>query len=56
MRISVCVCVCPDFFSDEQFFVILEFEFGGSDLENMQGKVKGDKIIIVFTYLCCCLL
>ncbi|XP_066516326.1 uncharacterized protein haspin isoform X2 [Hoplias malabaricus] len=29
----------PDFFSKEQFFVILEFEFGGSDLENMNGKL-----------------
>ncbi|XP_072526162.1 uncharacterized protein haspin [Salminus brasiliensis] len=29
----------PDFFSKEQLFVILEFEFGGSDLENMNGKL-----------------
>lgn len=28
-----------DFFDDEQLFLILEFEFGGSDLENMKGKV-----------------
>ncbi|XP_062864997.1 uncharacterized protein haspin [Trichomycterus rosablanca] len=30
----------PDFFSEEQLFVILEFEFGGSDLENMSGKLS----------------
>ncbi|XP_067297794.1 uncharacterized protein haspin [Pseudorasbora parva] len=29
----------PDFFDDEQLFLILEFEFGGSDLENMNGKL-----------------
>ncbi|XP_009991500.1 PREDICTED: serine/threonine-protein kinase haspin [Chaetura pelagica] len=26
----------PDFFGDKQLFVVLEFEFGGSDLENMR--------------------
>ncbi|XP_038614870.1 serine/threonine-protein kinase haspin [Tachyglossus aculeatus] len=26
----------PDFFGDQQLFVVLEFEFGGSDLENMK--------------------
>lgn len=31
--------ICTDFFGKEQFFLILEFEFGGSDLENMNGKV-----------------
>ncbi|XP_051560961.1 uncharacterized protein LOC127445153 isoform X3 [Myxocyprinus asiaticus] len=30
----------PDFFDDEQLFLILEFEFGGSDLENMNGKLS----------------
>uniref|UniRef100_A0A4W4HMU7 Serine/threonine-protein kinase haspin n=1 Tax=Electrophorus electricus TaxID=8005 RepID=A0A4W4HMU7_ELEEL len=30
----------PDFFSEEQLFLILEFEFGGSDLENMNGKLS----------------
>ncbi|XP_041950077.1 uncharacterized protein haspin isoform X2 [Alosa sapidissima] len=30
----------PDFFGEEQFFLILEFEFGGSDLENMNGKLS----------------
>ncbi|XP_056620998.1 uncharacterized protein LOC130434713 [Triplophysa dalaica] len=30
----------PDFFDDEQLFLILEFEFGGSDLENMKGKLS----------------
>ncbi|KAL6466348.1 hypothetical protein MHYP_G00241520 [Metynnis hypsauchen] len=30
----------PDFFGQEQLFVILEFEFGGSDLENMKGKLS----------------
>ncbi|XP_007232734.3 uncharacterized protein haspin isoform X1 [Astyanax mexicanus] len=30
----------PDFFGKEQLFVILEFEFGGSDLENMNGKLS----------------
>ncbi|XP_055061405.2 uncharacterized protein haspin [Misgurnus anguillicaudatus] len=30
----------PDFFDDEQMFLILEFEFGGSDLENMKGKLS----------------
>ncbi|KAK7161866.1 hypothetical protein R3I94_004510 [Phoxinus phoxinus] len=29
----------PDFFDDEQLFLILEFEFGGSDLENINGKL-----------------
>ncbi|KAK3523150.1 hypothetical protein QTP86_020196 [Hemibagrus guttatus] len=29
----------PDFFGKEQLFLILEFEFGGSDLENMNGKL-----------------
>nr|XP_021329574.1 serine/threonine-protein kinase haspin isoform X4 [Danio rerio] len=30
----------PDFFDNEQLFLILEFEFGGSDLENMNGKLS----------------
>uniref|UniRef100_A0A672LSM2 Serine/threonine-protein kinase haspin n=1 Tax=Sinocyclocheilus grahami TaxID=75366 RepID=A0A672LSM2_SINGR len=30
----------PDFFDDEQLFLILEFEFGGSDLENINGKLS----------------
>ncbi|TRY81491.1 hypothetical protein DNTS_033320 [Danionella cerebrum] len=30
----------PDFFGDEQMFLILEFEFGGSDLENMNAKLS----------------
>lgn len=29
----------PDFFGVDQLFLILEFEFGGSDLENMNGKL-----------------
>lgn len=29
----------PDFFDDKQLFLILEFEFGGRDLENMKGKL-----------------
>ncbi|XP_070298771.1 serine/threonine-protein kinase haspin [Salvelinus sp. IW2-2015] len=29
----------PDFFSEEQLFLILEFEFGGSDLENSNGQL-----------------
>ncbi|XP_064817024.1 uncharacterized protein LOC135533680 [Oncorhynchus masou masou] len=29
----------PDFFNDEQLFLILEFEFGGSDLENSNGQL-----------------
>ncbi|XP_033869869.3 uncharacterized protein LOC117408725 [Acipenser ruthenus] len=29
----------PDFFEEDQLFLILEFEFGGSDLENMQKKL-----------------
>nr|XP_023654937.1 serine/threonine-protein kinase haspin isoform X1 [Paramormyrops kingsleyae] len=30
----------PDFFGEDQIFVILEFEFGGSDLESMNGKIS----------------
>ncbi|XP_015199436.2 uncharacterized protein haspin isoform X2 [Lepisosteus oculatus] len=30
----------PDFFGSDQLFLILEFEFGGSDLENMKGKLS----------------
>ncbi|KAJ8000444.1 hypothetical protein DPEC_G00180190 [Dallia pectoralis] len=30
----------PDFFSEEQLFLILEFEFGGSDLENSNGQLS----------------
>nr|XP_020514192.1 serine/threonine-protein kinase haspin [Labrus bergylta] len=30
----------PDFFEKEQLFVILEFEFGGSDLENSNGTLS----------------
>ncbi|XP_031677173.1 uncharacterized protein LOC109886932 isoform X2 [Oncorhynchus kisutch] len=29
----------PDFFNDEQLFLILEFEFGGKDLENSNGQL-----------------
>ncbi|XP_029948727.1 uncharacterized protein haspin [Salarias fasciatus] len=29
----------PDFFEEDQFFLILEFEFGGVDLENSNGKL-----------------
>ncbi|KAM9398402.1 uncharacterized protein haspin isoform 1-T2 [Salvelinus alpinus] len=29
----------PDFFSEEQMFLILEFEFGGRDLENSNGQL-----------------
>ncbi|XP_063198436.1 serine/threonine-protein kinase haspin [Chroicocephalus ridibundus] len=28
----------PDLFGDEQLFIVLEFEFGGSDLENMRNR------------------
>nr|XP_020664752.1 serine/threonine-protein kinase haspin [Pogona vitticeps] len=28
----------PDFFGDQQLFVVLEFEFGGTDLENMRRR------------------
>ncbi|XP_042647356.1 serine/threonine-protein kinase haspin [Tyto alba] len=28
----------PDVFGDEQLFIVLEFEFGGSDLENMRRR------------------
>ncbi|KAJ8399330.1 hypothetical protein AAFF_G00413680 [Aldrovandia affinis] len=30
----------PDFFEEDQLFLILEFEFGGSDLESMAGKLS----------------
>ncbi|XP_010072713.1 PREDICTED: serine/threonine-protein kinase haspin, partial [Pterocles gutturalis] len=30
----------PDLFDDEQLFVVLEFEFGGSDLETMRKKLS----------------
>ncbi|XP_069553603.1 uncharacterized protein haspin [Brachyistius frenatus] len=30
----------PDFFEKDQIFIILEFEFGGSDLENSNGKLS----------------
>ncbi|XP_010284149.1 PREDICTED: serine/threonine-protein kinase haspin [Phaethon lepturus] len=30
----------PDFFGDEQLFMVLEFEFGGSDLENMRNRLS----------------
>ncbi|XP_072209439.1 serine/threonine-protein kinase haspin [Excalfactoria chinensis] len=30
----------PDLFGEEQLFVVLEFEFGGSDLENMRKKLS----------------
>ncbi|XP_078527561.1 serine/threonine-protein kinase haspin [Lissotriton helveticus] len=29
----------PDFFGDDQLFIILEFEFGGRDLENMKNEL-----------------
>uniref|UniRef100_A0A8C5S3P9 Serine/threonine-protein kinase haspin n=1 Tax=Laticauda laticaudata TaxID=8630 RepID=A0A8C5S3P9_LATLA len=28
----------PDFFSDQQLFMVLQFEFGGTDLENMRNR------------------
>nr|XP_014340726.1 PREDICTED: serine/threonine-protein kinase haspin [Latimeria chalumnae] len=34
---------CPDIFDDEQLFMILEFEFGGSDLENMKTQLSSIK-------------
>ncbi|XP_055014329.1 serine/threonine-protein kinase haspin isoform X2 [Boleophthalmus pectinirostris] len=30
----------PDFFENEQLFIILEFEFGGTDLENSDGTLS----------------
>ncbi|KAJ1081525.1 hypothetical protein NDU88_001707, partial [Pleurodeles waltl] len=30
----------PDLFGDDQLFIILEFEFGGSDLENMKNELS----------------
>ncbi|XP_043919386.1 serine/threonine-protein kinase haspin [Protopterus annectens] len=30
----------PDFFGEEQLFIVLEFEFGGSDLEHMKNKLS----------------
>ncbi|XP_028262700.1 uncharacterized protein haspin [Parambassis ranga] len=30
----------PDFFEEDQLFIILEFEFGGADLENSNGKLS----------------
>jgi len=30
----------PDLFGEEQLFMVLEFEFGGSDLENMRKKLS----------------
>ncbi|CAH6785964.1 serine/threonine-protein kinase haspin [Phodopus roborovskii] len=30
----------PDFFQEDQLFIILEFEFGGVDLEQMRGKLS----------------
>ncbi|XP_046900955.1 uncharacterized protein haspin [Hypomesus transpacificus] len=30
----------PDFFEEDQLFLILEFEFGGSDLENSDGQLS----------------
>ncbi|XP_077460797.1 uncharacterized protein haspin [Stigmatopora argus] len=30
----------PDFFENDQLFIILEFEFGGVDLENSNGKLS----------------
>lgn len=33
-------CRCLDFFENDQLFIILEFEFGGVDLENSNGKVQ----------------
>lgn len=32
--------LCLDFFEKDQFFIILEFEFGGVDLENSNGTVS----------------
>lgn len=31
---------CTDFFEKNQLFIILEFEFGGADLENSNGTVS----------------
>jgi len=33
------LCFVSDFFEKDQFFIILEFEFGGVDLENSNGTV-----------------
>ncbi|XP_003912160.1 serine/threonine-protein kinase haspin [Papio anubis] len=30
----------PDFFKDDQLFIVLEFEFGGTDLEQMKTKLS----------------
>lgn len=32
--------LCLDFFEKDQLFIILEFEFGGIDLENSNGTVR----------------
>lgn len=37
------VCLCIDFFTKQQLFIILEFEFGGVDLENSNGMVCTDQ-------------
>ncbi|KAG1925059.1 serine/threonine-protein kinase haspin [Pimephales promelas] len=42
----------PDFFDDEQLFLILEFEFGGSDLENINGKVLAHRFLYLYRFVC----
>lgn len=38
---ELCLLLFPsDFFQKDQLFIILEFEFGGSDLENSNGTVS----------------
>lgn len=43
-----------DFFEKDQIFIILEFEFGGADLENSNGKVSNcscaSVILVLQTY------
>lgn len=33
-----------DFFQEDQLFIILEFEFGGTDLENSNGTVHTHQV------------
>lgn len=52
------VRLCIDFFKKEQLFIILEFEFGGSDLENSNGTVNHINMLLdattVFKTTFCC--